>query len=652
MIVLLFSVLALGLVVFRGRYLYRQKNTVLFVTVAMAALFTASCQNGTGGTTGDSIDWKDSALKVYLPLEHYYFVGEEDSLLMVAPQVLDFCREHEVWWVYYVAWERKAEMFVWQGEYDRATEEAEAMRQDAVKRGNDYGQALAYHVMAQGYGVQDNYDEAVRCYELAEDHYPDDANPSMLTTIYSGHCEALSLMHDYVGMDSVMQRWKPIIDSQSVTADDPQAYVLANWRYLYFMCAFSSHFGQKQYDAAGCDLDSATYYNSFDTDTIWNVSRLFRCRSQLALKQERYAEALQYADSAVATSQGLSDALLTGHLEHRSAALEGLGRYAEALADMKQFKTMNDSITRADNREQLNQLNKRFEVSELKMQAERKQLLLLIAIGAVVLVAIIIFILLRLHAARRLAVVNAQKERMEGELRIARDIQMSMVPSTFPQLEGLDMYATMHPAKEVGGDLYGYVLLGDKLYFAVGDVSGKGVPASLFMAQATRLFRTLAAQQMMPAEICTRMNDALSGEDNESGMFVTFFLGLVDLKTGHLDFCNAGHNPPVIGGGEGHGEFLQMIPNAPIGLWPGLEYEGEEIKSIKGRPLFIYTDGLNEAENRQQEQFGDDRLLDILCHTHFDTAQQVVKRLKTRTDEFRDGAEPNDDLTMMCLRIS
>lgn len=171
------------------------------------------------------------------------------------------------------------------------------------------------------------------------------------------------------------------------------------------------------------------------------------------------------------------------------------------------------------------------------------------------------------------------------------------------------------------------------------------------MAQATRLFLTLAKQGMMPAEICTRMNDALSGEDNENGMFVTFWLGLVDLTTGHLDFCNAGHNPPVIGGGEHHGEFLDMIPNAPIGLWPGLEYEGEEIDTIKGRPLFIYTDGLNEAENPQKEQYGDDRLLEFLRNTHFDTAQQVIEALKAEVETHRNGAEPNDDLTMMCLKV-
>ena len=252
----------------------------------------------------------------------------------------------------------------------------------------------------------------------------------------------------------------------------------------------------------------------------------------------------------------------------------------------------------------------------------------------------------------KLEETTAAKERIESELRIARDIQMSMVPNIFPDREGLDMYASMMPAKEVGGDLYGYLLLGDKLYFALGDVSGKGVPASLFMAQATRLFRTLATQHMMPAEICTRMNDALAGEDNESGMFVTFFLGLVDLTTGHLDYCNAGHNPPVIGGNEHHGDFLEVLPNAPIGLWPGLEYQGEELENVKGRPLFIYTDGLNEAENMQQDQLGDDRLLDILRHTKFDSAKHVIETLQATVEQHRNGAEPNDDLTMMCLRIS
>ena len=300
-----------------------------------------------------------------------------------------------------------------------------------------------------------------------------------------------------------------------------------------------------------------------------------------------------------------------------------------------------------------------------KERLEEQQWWTRLAVMAVLIIGLVIYIFVHSRMAARLKKAHeklkvaydqleettAVKERMESELRIARNIQMSMVPSVFPDVKGLDMYASMTPAKEVGGDLYNYLLLDDKLYFCVGDVSGKGVPASLFMAQATRLFLTLAKQAMLPAEICTRMNDALSGDDNESNMFVTFWLGLVDLTTGHLTFCNAGHNPPVIGGGEDHGTLMDMIPNAPIGIMPGMEYVNEEVETIKGRPLFIYTDGLNEAENKENEQFGDDRLLEILRHIQYSSSRQVIETLSAEVEAHRNGAEPNDDLTMMCLSL-
>ena len=241
------------------------------------------------------------------------------------------------------------------------------------------------------------------------------------------------------------------------------------------------------------------------------------------------------------------------------------------------------------------------------------------------------------------------KERIESELRIARNIQKSMVPNVFPDREGLDIYASMIPAREVGGDLYGYLLLSHELYFCVGDVSGKGVPASLFMAQATRLFRILAAQHMQPAEIVRRMNTVLT-ENNEQGMFVTMFVGLVNLDTGRLDFCNAGHNPPILGI-DGQDKFMEMETNAPIGLWPELDYVGEAVEDIRGQLLLVYTDGLNEAENTQQQQFGDEHLLDILNHRHFSSSQELVDYLNEEVVKHRNGAEPNDDLTMLCLMV-
>jgi len=186
----------------------------------------------------------------------------------------------------------------------------------------------------------------------------------------------------------------------------------------------------------------------------------------------------------------------------------------------------------------------------------------------------------------------------------------------------------------------------------VGDVSGKGIPASLFMAQVTRLFHTLADEGLMPAQICTIMNKELSGEDNVSGMFVTMFIGLLDLETGHLKFCNAGHNPPIIDCGTQTAHFLQIEPNAPIGLWADLEYEGEEIETIKNHALLVYSDGLNEAENPEQQQFGDDRLMDIMRNTPYMSAQQMINRLQNEVVTHRREADPNDDITMLCLRVS
>jgi serine phosphatase RsbU (regulator of sigma subunit) len=245
----------------------------------------------------------------------------------------------------------------------------------------------------------------------------------------------------------------------------------------------------------------------------------------------------------------------------------------------------------------------------------------------------------------KLEETTTAKERYESELRIARDIQQSIVPSEFPQHKQLDLYAYMMPAKEVGGDLYDYLLEDNHLYVCLGDVSGKGVPAALLMGQVTRMFRALAREKCMPQEIATRLNAEFT-EQNDNGMFVTMFIAFIDMNTGRMDFCNAGHNPPVL-----DGKFMEIESNAPIGLWPELDFVGEHIDNIKGCSLLLYSDGLNEAENRRQEQFGDDRLLKILHDNHFEGAQQVIKYLCDAVEKHRDGAEPNDDLTMMALKI-
>ena len=247
---------------------------------------------------------------------------------------------------------------------------------------------------------------------------------------------------------------------------------------------------------------------------------------------------------------------------------------------------------------------------------------------------------------------TANKVRIEGELQIARDIQMGMIPQVFPPFpdrKDIDLYASMEPAREVGGDLYDYFIQGGRLYFCIADVSGKGVPASLFMAVVRNLFRAAGKQELLPDEIARRINDILS-DGNEQLMFVTMFIGAIDLETGRLDFCNCGHNPPVVLPLGGKPVFLSCKANTSIGILPDARFEGEYVDGFKDTPLFLYTDGLNEAENPDHELFGSDRLLAILGEPYTD-AETVVKRMQKAISEHVAGADASDDLTMLCLEI-
>jgi sigma-B regulation protein RsbU (phosphoserine phosphatase) len=246
---------------------------------------------------------------------------------------------------------------------------------------------------------------------------------------------------------------------------------------------------------------------------------------------------------------------------------------------------------------------------------------------------------------------TASKERIESELRIARSIQMGMVPKIFPpfpEREDVDLYATLIPAKEVGGDLYDFFIEGEKLYFIVGDVSGKGVPASLVMAVTCRLFRTLAAHFHTPAEIVMALNDTLA-ENNESNMFCTAFMGVLDLKTGKLKYCNAGHNAPVIIAPTGEVKFMEVTPNLPLGLFGGFPYTGQEYDITQGASLFLYTDGVTEAENKENALYSDERLLELLAKQRNNMPCTIVDAVLNDVNKHADGAEQSDDITIMCI---
>lgn len=262
---------------------------------------------------------------------------------------------------------------------------------------------------------------------------------------------------------------------------------------------------------------------------------------------------------------------------------------------------------------------------------------------------VMIIIILRVVARNRAKYqrINEQKERIESELHIAREIQMAMIPKTFPpfpERKDLDLAASIIPAKEVGGDLYDFFIRDEKLFFCIGDVSGKGIPASLVMAVTRSLFHAISAHEDSPAKIVTSMNNSMS-ESNERSMFVTFFCGVLDLSAGKLRYCNAGHNPPVIL--TDAIRVLPVEPNLPIGIMKGMDFIEQETPFLYDDALFLYTDGLSEAENATQEQFGEERIEKAL-HGRKRLADHL-ENIKQQVSKFVGEAPQSDDLTMLFI---
>ena len=249
---------------------------------------------------------------------------------------------------------------------------------------------------------------------------------------------------------------------------------------------------------------------------------------------------------------------------------------------------------------------------------------------------------------------TAQKASIESELKVAHNIQMSMLPKTFPPYpdrEDIDIFGQLTPAKAVGGDLFDFYIRDEQLYFCIGDVSGKGVPASLFMAVTRSLFRNVSNHQSKPHLIMKALNDSLV-ESNEMNMFVTLFVGVLDLQTGLLRYCNAGHDAPLLIGLQ-RVDVLPCDSNLPIGVIADFDFSEQTILIDKYTTIFLFTDGLNEAENCHQEQFGDDRIMNVaqgLLGMGHHRPTHVVRHMTDAVHTFVGTAEQSDDLTMLAIQ--
>jgi phosphoserine phosphatase RsbU/P len=251
---------------------------------------------------------------------------------------------------------------------------------------------------------------------------------------------------------------------------------------------------------------------------------------------------------------------------------------------------------------------------------------------------------------------TAAKEKIESELRIAREIQLSMIPHTFPpfpDLPQVTLFAKLKSAKEVGGDLYDFFVIDqNKFCFAIGDVSGKGVPASLFMAVTRTLLRSISDKEKSASAIMEALNKSLAF-NNESSMFVTFFLGILDLDSGSLSYANAGHNPPVLIKNNGKIIMFDSANAIPLGLFEDFSYPESQMKLHPGDMIFAYTDGVNEAENEEMMLFGDKQMLAVLEKSSVHAGpKELVARMEHAIEQHVSGFPQSDDITMMTIQYN
>ena len=245
---------------------------------------------------------------------------------------------------------------------------------------------------------------------------------------------------------------------------------------------------------------------------------------------------------------------------------------------------------------------------------------------------------------------TAEKASIESDLRIASDIQMAMLPKVYPpypERDDIDIFGKLVSAKEVGGDLFDFFIRDEKLFFCIGDVSGKGVPASLVMAVTRTLFRSVAAHEALPDHIVNNINNTMA-TNNESNMFVTLFVGVLDMLTGRMRYCNAGHDAPIlIGSGVG---LLPCDSNVPVGVMQDWVYTPQETTIDPFTTIFLYTDGLTEAENKNHDQFQEQRILNVIKQAP-NVPLQIIEAMTQAVHQFVGDAEQSDDLTMLALQF-
>ena len=633
------------------------KKNVFIILALLYVTLTVAAQ--TSDASGSTTAGDDRIAQLEKEMYRYYSTTAIDSFMLITDQLIEACREAgpSQERLFYKAWSNQAIYSFNKVNRTRGLELAHQIHDYAYQHDSKFGLYTSTYALA-------TMSSGLRHFAQAEHEFTEAINyQHRFFPDESAAAPLLGMAKIYVNLDKP----EKVLDCARKALAEPNVIMqhrLTAWTYIC-IAYNNDQYSREDFNRAYAEREKLKRDNGHD-DSFGPVVDFYH-----AMKNGRYAEALDIATNI----KGGSD-----RLQFMARAYARLGDYQQAYLYQLRRMKFRDSINTAEVQQmsyeyaaQIDVTRAENEAKDLRLSKQDLQIQAALAITLITLAFFVFYYFRRRkqmqelrHAYNQLADTTTAKERIDSELRIARDIQMSMVPRTFPAFpdrRDIDLYATIVPAKAVGGDLYDFFLQDDRLYFCVGDVSGKGIPASLTMAVAINLFRTVSKEGFPPEVIATKLNDTMS-VNNESAVFVTMFIGIIDLKTGSLDYCNCGHNSPVYGERRMHTSqtifrFLDVESNVPIGLWPDYTFVGGHLSDIRGNSLFVYTDGVNEAENRMQEQFGEKRMLRVLrestqpfgertpkTRSHF-----LIDEMKCALDAFVDGAEQSDDLTMFCVSI-
>ena len=618
---------------------------LLYVTLAAAAQ--------TSGADDDRI------AQLEKEMYRYYGTTAIDSFMLITDQLIEACRKAgpSQERLFYKAWANQAIYSFSKVNRTRGLELAHQIHDYAYQHDSKFGLYTSTYALA-------TMSSGLRHFSQAEHEFTEAIN------YQHRYFPDESAAASYLGLAKIytnLEKPEKVLECARKALAEPNVIMqhkLTAWSYICIAYR-GDQYSREDFNRAYTEREKLKRENGHD-DTFGSAVNYYH-----AMKNGRYAEALDIATNI----NGGSD-----RLRFIAKAYASLGDYKQAYLYQVRHKEYRDSVNTAEVQQMSYEYAAQIDVTRAENEAKDLRLskldLQIQAALVIILITLAFFIFYYIRRRKQmqelrrtynqLADTTTAKERIDSELRIARDIQMSMVPRTFPAFpdrRDIDLHAAIVPAKEVGGDLYDFFLQDDRLCFCVGDVSGKGIPASLTMAVAVNLFRTVAKEGFPPEVIATKLNDTMSA-NNENAVFVTMFIGIIDLKTGSLDYCNCGHNSPVYGERRMHTSqtvfsFLDVESNVPIGLWPDYTFVGGHLDDIRGNSLFVYTDGVNEAENRMKEQFGEKRMLRVLrestqpfgertpkTRSHF-----LIDEMKCALDAFVDSAEQSDDLTMLCVSI-